>query len=417
MKKSTLFTGLIILVLIIVVAWLLWPKSAPDNAQGMMGGYGAQGPVPVETIRVKQQSVDMTMQLPARVVAYRQSEVRPQVSGIIEERLFEQGSLVEKGQKLYQLDDARYVANLKSAEADLQNARAQLKTIKTRAKRIRSLEAQKAVSQQDLDDVEAQLSQAEAGIAVAQANVDLQKINIEYAQIKAPISGRIGQTFLTEGALVSSGQDQPLAIITQLSPVYVDMQVSADRAQRVMSLLSQQQRAKETQDSEEQTPQENRLTVSIPQNNGESLTGYLEFSDVVVEQSTGAITLRAVIENEPVNLLPGMFVTASLHLGSNQEILVPQRATSRNPLGGLDVWVVNDDNTATKKTLQSRQAYQDQWIIEKGIQAGEELVVVGYQKLQPGAEVKTSPWQGPEQPQAAAQKQSRAESKQTQSQE
>ena len=138
MKKSTLFTGLIILVLIIVVAWLLWPKSAPDNAQGMMGGYGAQGPVPVETIRVKQQSVDMTMELPARVVAYRQSEVRPQVSGIIEERLFEQGSLVEKGQKLYQLDDARYIANLKSAEADLQNARAQLKTIKTRAQRIRS---------------------------------------------------------------------------------------------------------------------------------------------------------------------------------------------------------------------------------------------------------------------------------------
>lgn len=417
MKKSTLFTGLIILVLIIVVAWLLWPKSAPDNAQGMMGGYGAQGPVPVETIRVKQQSVDMTMQLPARVVAYRQSEVRPQVSGIIEERLFEQGSLVEKGQKLYQLDDARYIANLKSAEADLQNARAQLKTIKTRAKRIRSLEAQKAVSQQDLDDVEAQLSQAEAGIAVAQANVDLQKINIEYAQIKAPISGRIGQTFLTEGALVSSGQDQPLAIITQLSPVYVDMQVSADRAQRVMSLLSQQQRAKETQDSEEQTPQENRLTVSIPQNNGESLTGYLEFSDVVVEQSTGAITLRAVIENEPVNLLPGMFVTASLQLGTSEDILVPQRATSRNPLGGLDVWVVNDDNTATKKTLQSRQAYQDQWIIENGIQAGEELVVVGYQKLQPGAEVKTSPWQGSEQPQAATQKQSQAESKQTQSQE
>src|SRR5690606_4489227 len=119
----------------IVVAWLLWPQSAPEQGQGMAGGYGAQGPVPVETMEVQQKAIEMTMELPARVVAYRQSEVRPQVSGIIEERLFEQGSLVEKGQKLYQLDDARYLANLNSAEADLQNARAQLKTIKTRAQR------------------------------------------------------------------------------------------------------------------------------------------------------------------------------------------------------------------------------------------------------------------------------------------
>lgn len=414
MKKSTLFTGLIVVILLIVVAWLLWPQSAPDNAQGMMGGYGAQGPVPVETTPVQKKSIEMTMELPARAVAYRQSEVRPQVSGIIEERLFEQGSMVEKGQKLYQLDDARYVANLKSAEADLQNARAQLKTIKTRAKRIRSLKAQQAVSQQDLDDVEAQLAQAEAGIAVAQANVDLQKINIEYAQIKAPISGRIGQTFLTEGALVSSGQQQPLAIITQLSPVYVDMQVSADRAQRVMALLSQQSSQAQ---NEQASDTDNRLTVTVHQNTDSPLTGYLESSDVVVDPTTGAITLRAVIDNPNHTLLPGMFVTARLHLGSTQEVLVPQRATSRNPQGELDVWVVSDDNTATKKTLQSHQAYQDQWIVEQGIQAGEELVVVGYQKLQPGSEVKTSPWQGPNQPQAAAQQQSQAESKQTQDQE
>jgi membrane fusion protein (multidrug efflux system) len=391
MKKSTIFTGLIILILIIVVAWLLWPQSVPEQGQGMAGGYGAGGPVPVETMKVHQKAIEMTMELPARVVAYRQSEVRPQVTGIIEARLFEQGSLVEKGQKLYQLDDARYVANLKSSEADLQNARAQLKTVNTRANRIRSLKAQKAVSQQDLDDVEAQLAQAQAAIAVAQANVDLQKINIEYAQIKAPISGRIGQTFLTEGALVNSGQEQPLAVITQLSPVYVDMQVSADRAQQVMSVLSRQHQSQQTPQADTDEP--NRLKVTVSQNSGSELTGFLEFSDVVVDETTGAITLRAVLENEAMNLLPGLFVTATLHLGTNEEILVPQRATSRNPLGGLDVWVVNADNSVVKKTIQSQQAYQDQWIISEGIKSGETIVMVGYQKLQPGAQVNPSPFQ------------------------
>ena len=405
MKKSTVFTGLVIILLILTLAWLLWPQSAPENGQGMAGGYGAGGPVPVETIQVKEQSIEMTMELPARVVAYRQSEVRPQVSGIIEERLFEQGTLVEKGQKLYQLDAARYEANLASARADLQNASAQLKTVKARANRVRSLEAQKAVSQQDLDDVEAQLAQAEAAIAVAQSNVDLQKINIEYAQIKAPISGRIGQTFLTEGALVSSGQEQPLAIITQLSPVYVDMQVSADRAQNVMSLLSRQQQ------------DESRLTVTVNQTNGTALTGYLEFSDVVVDQTTGAITLRAVLENEQMNLLPGMFVTAELHLGNNREILVPQRATSRNPMGGLDVWVVQADNTAVKKTLQSRQAYQDQWIVSGGIEPGTTIVMVGYQKLQPGATVQASPWTGSAPAQSATDNNQPAETTQQDNQE
>jgi len=388
MKKNTLFTGLIIVVLILIIVWLLWPNSGQENAAG---GYGAGGPVPVETVQVQKKDIEMTMELPARVVAYRQSEVRPQVSGIIEERLFEQGSLVDKGQKLYQLDDARYVANLKSAEADLQNARAQLKTVNTRANRIRSLKAQKAVSQQDLDDVEAQLAQAQAAIAVAQSTVDLQKINIEYAQIKAPISGRIGQSFLTEGALVNSGQEQPLAVITQLSPIYVDMQVSADRAQQVMSVLSRQHQSQQTPQAN--TDESSRLKVTVSQNNGSELTGFLEFSDVVVDETTGAITLRAVLENEAMNLLPGLFVSATLHLDTNEEILVPQRATSRNPLGGLDVWVVNADNSVVKKTIQSQQAYQDQWIISEGIKAGETIVMVGYQKLQPGAQVNPSPFQ------------------------
>ncbi|GAA4815505.1 secretion protein HlyD [Marinicella pacifica] len=417
MKKSTLFTGLIVVILLIVVAWLLWPQSAPQNGQGMAGpgGYGAQGPVPVETMQVQQKEIEMTMELPARVVAYRQSEVRPQVSGIIEERLFEQGSLVEKGQKLYQLDDARYLANLNSAEADLQNARAQLKTIKTRAQRIRSLEAQQAVSEQDLDDVEAQLAQAEAAIAVAQANVDLQKINIEYAQIKAPISGRIGQSFLTEGALVSSGQDQPLAIITQLSPIYVDMQVSADRAQRVMAILSRQQLSH--REDGDNAGQETRLKVTVNQGGGQQHSGYLAFSDVVVDETTGAVTLRAVLDNDAMNLLPGMFVTATLHLGSQQEILVPQRAAARNPLGGLDVWVVNADNSAEKKTFQSQHAYQDQWIVADGVEAGETIVVVGYQKLQPGAQVTPSPWQGASQSLPATQHQQQANPNQQDNQE
>jgi len=393
MKKSTLITGLIFVTAVVILAWLFWPDSGEDVQQGMAGpgGYGAQGPVAVETMKVSKQAIEMTMELPARVVAYRQSEVRPQVSGIIEERLFEQGSLVEKGQQLYQLDDARYMANLKSAEADLQNAHAQLKTVKTRAKRIRSLEAQQAVSQQDLDDVEAQLAQAEAGIAVAQANVDLQKINIDYTKIKAPIDGRIGQSFLTEGALVSSGQAQPLAQITQLDPVYVDMQISAERAQMIIRKLNEYQ-ADAQSESENKNPQK-VITVSVNHAGQEPLTGTLAFSNVVVDESTGAITLRAIINNERFELLPGMFVTARLQPGKIEQLLVPQRATTRNPQGGLDLWIVNDDNTTKKVTVQSIQSHGDQWIIGDGLEPGQTIVVTGYQKLQPGSQVNATPWQ------------------------
>ncbi|KAA3643683.1 MAG: efflux RND transporter periplasmic adaptor subunit [Proteobacteria bacterium] len=404
MKKSTLITALVAIVLVVIFAWLLWPSSADQNAQGM-GGYGQQGPVAVETMTVQEKEIEMTMDLPARVVAYRQAEVRPQVSGIIEERLFEQGSFVEKGQKLYQLDDARYLANLASAQADFQNAQAQLKIVKTRAKRIRSLEAQKAVSEQDLDDVEAQLAQAQAGIAVAQANVDLQKINIEYAQIKAPISGRIGQTFLTEGALVSSGQEQPLAIITQLNPVYVDMQISADRAQVIIRKLNEfQAQALGNEDQKNAG-----INVVINHSGSDKLQGKLAFSNVVVNETTGAITLRALVDNHNNQLLPGMFVTATLQPGKVNQLLVPQRATTRNPQGGLDVWVVNPDNSVTKTTVQSIQSYENQWVIADGLNPGQTIVVVGYQKLQPGAQVNASEWQ-PNKATSAAQNQQKAES-------
>jgi|SRR5690554_1817288 len=393
MKKSTLITGLVVIVLAVAMAWFFWPKSVDQAGQGMAGpgGYGAQGPVAVETMKVEKQAIEMNMELPARVVAYRQSEVRPQVSGIIEERLFEQGSLVKKGQQLYQLDDARYMANLKSAEADLQNAKAQLKTVEARSKRIRSLEAQKAVSEQDLDDVMAQLQQAKAAIAMAQANVDLQKINIDYTKIKAPIDGRIGQSFLTEGALVSSGQAQALAQITQLDPVYVDMQISADRAQMIIKKLNEFQA--DTQVESDTKNSKKAITVVVNQVGQEPLTGTLAFSNVVVDESTGAITLRAIINNERFELLPGMFVTASIQPGKIEQLLVPQRAATRNPQGGLDVWVVNDDNTTKKVTVQSVQSHGDQWIIGDGLESGQTIVVTGYQKLQPGSQVNASPWQ------------------------
>lgn len=394
MKKSTLITGLIFVAAVAVLAWLFWPGSGEEAQQGMAGpgGYGAQGPVAVETLKVKKEAIEMTMELPARVVAYRQSDVRPQVSGIIEERLFEQGSLVEKGQQLYQLDDARYMANLKSAEADLQNAKAQLKTVEARSKRIRSLEAQKAVSEQDLDDVLAQLDQAKAAIAMAQANVDLQKINMEYTKIKAPISGRIGQSFLTEGALVSSGQAQPLAQITQLDPVYVDMQISAERAQMLIRKLNEYQ-AEAISEAEDTPTAKKEVTVVVNQAGQEPLTGTLAFSNVVVDESTGAITLRAIIDNKRFQLLPGMFVTASLQPGKVEQLLVPQRAATRNPQGGLDLWVVNEDNTAKKTTVQSIQSHGDQWIIGDGLESGQTIVVTGYQKLQPGSQVSATPWQ------------------------
>ncbi len=366
------------LMVIALAAGAYWYVSSNNSATPNKSGYGQASSTSVTQLIVKSEPVMNQIKLPGRTAAFSQSQVRPQVTGIIKERLFQEGAMVEKGQPLYQLDDARYVANLSSAQANLQSARANFKATQARFKRIQSLLVKKAVSEQDLDDVEAELDQAEAAIAVAKANVELQKINVDYSHVYAPLSGKIGQSKLTVGALVTASQAESLAVITQLDPIYVDMQVSGEQAIGIQKKINQGE----------------VIDVELAAiTGGENIRGVLEFSDVNVNETTGSVALRARFDNTDHALLPGLFVSAELSLGIQDAFLVPQRATTRTPKGDLVVWVIDSNNQAHPKTIQVNRALRDQWVVVSGLVDGDRIVMEGYQKLAPGAVVEASPWQ------------------------
>ncbi len=367
---------LVVLALAVAAYWFYNKRQA--GGAGQAGFPSGQQVTQVTAVVVKPQPVTVTMNLPGRTVAYQQSQVRPQVSGIITERLFKEGSLVEKGQQLYQLDDARYAANLKSAKANLMSAKANLKTTEARYKRVKSLEQRQAISEQDLDDVMAQLDQAKAAIAVQEAAVALEQINVDYTHVYAPISGRIGKSNLTVGALVTASQQQSLAVITQLDPMYVDLQVSGEQAVMVQQQLNQNA----------------ALEVVLSDVPGqEKVQGVLEFSDVNVNETTGAVGLRAKVDNPNKTLLPGLFVNAQVFLGEQNSILIPQRAAIRKPSGELLVWVIENNNQVRAQLIKVSHAQNNQWVVVDGLSDGDQIVVEGYQRLAEGAQVNATPWQ------------------------
>ena len=342
-------------------------------------------PVPeVSILLLKKQGITHQHSLPGRVTAFRQSVVRPQVDGIITQRMFEEGAEVEKGQQLYQIDDTRYKAVLSGAVADLHSAQANLKAAQARAKRYRELVQKNAISRQDYDDAVAVLDQAQAAIGVAQAKVDLAKIDVDYTKVYAPISGRIGRSHVSEGALVTANQAQELATITVLNPVYVDMQQSAGD-QAVMDIRTELGRNASVP-----------VHLVLEREAGESryaYTGQLKFFEVTMDQTTASTTLRAEIPNPEGHLLPGRFVRAVLELGEEQVLLVPQRATTRTAQGELKVWVVDSEHKARQRTIKADSAYQDSWIVSSGLEAGETLIIEGYQKIQEGQQVSTVAWE------------------------
>ncbi|MBF0423771.1 MAG: efflux RND transporter periplasmic adaptor subunit [Magnetococcales bacterium] len=322
--------------------------------------------------------------LPGRVVAARQSDVRPQVDGIITRRLFEEGSEVVKGQQLFQIVDSRYEAVLKSALADLHGAQANLIAVKASVERSGELAKNNLVSRQAYDDKVASLGVAQAAIGIAQAKVDQARINLEYTKVSAPISGRISRSLVSEGALVTANQSRELATITALSPMYVDMQQSAGDP-TVMNLHAKL-----------------AGNAAIPvhlmlgrggDGNRYAHTGQLKFSEVTIDRSTGSFTLRAEFPNPDGYLFPGMFVRAMLDLGEEQVLLVPQRATTRTALGELQVWVVDDEGKAQHRTIQAESTYHDGWIVVSGLKAGEMVIIEGYQKVRNGQQVRTVAWQ------------------------
>ena len=339
-------------------------NDEPTNSQ--------QQPAPkVGTVTLVSQSYTLTSELPGRTAAYRIAEVRPQVSGIIQKRLFKEGSQVEANQQLYQIDPAIYEANLKTAQADLLAAR-------TLAERYKVLVEERAVSRQQYDDAQANRLAAEAALQRAQ-------IDQRYTRVLAPISGRIGRSSASEGALVSNGQAQELAVIQQLDPIYVDVTQSANEMLRLRRELSDGQLEKAGETAAQ-------VTLKLQDGSQYPHTGTLEFSEVSVDPSTGSVTLRAVFPNPDSLLLPGMFVQANLVDGvQKQVILAPQQGITRDPKGQATAMVVGADNKVEARTLKAQRTAGSYWLVTEGLQDGDRLITEGIQFVQPGVTVDPYP--------------------------
>lgn len=348
-------------------------QHAPQAAAAMPVGVQALQPT----------AVTITSQKPAKLVAAEVAQVRPQVSGIIERRLFTEGAMVKAGEPLYRIDPAPFAANLAQAEAALARANADLAKQTSRQQRYLTLKQQKAVSQQEFDDVNAALLQAKADVQTAQAQLTKAQLDLQYSQVKAPISGIIGKSNVTAGALVSSNQAEALATITQLQPIYADFSLSS----RELAELKARLRSGELQ----QADAEQR--VSFTDETGQRFSdGRLLFNEVQVDATTGSVTLRASFANSDGLLLPGAFGRIEFVEGSSANaLLVPQFAVSRNAKGEPTALVVANDQTVAQRVLQVSRAVQGQWWVQQGFVDGDQLIVEGLQKVRPGMPVKAVP--------------------------
>lgn len=366
--------------ILLAIGLLAACKSAPPP----------RGPAEVGVVVLQPERVVLTTELPGRTSPYLVAEVRPQVNGILKERAFQEGADVKAGGLLYQIDPAPYQAAFEQAKAAYEMAEASLPAARSRAERLKNLVSIRAVGQQDYDDAAAALQTAEANAAAAKATMESARINLEYTPIKAPISGRIGRSAVTVGALVTAYQPVPLAVIQQLDPIYVDVtQSSADllRLRRAM----QSGALKEGGDA--------RRTVRLLLEDGSPYAqeGTLQFRDVTVDPSTGSVTLRLVFANPDHVLLPGMFVRAVLEEGVNdQAILAPQQGVSRDVKGNPTAWVVGQDEKVELRPLELDRAIGNRWLVTKGLAGGDRIIVDGLQKVRPGTEVKAVPFAQPE---------------------
>lgn len=349
----------------------------------------AQSPPPiveVSVITLKPQKVMLTTELPGRTSAYLIAEVRPQVGGIIQKRLFTEGSDVKEGEVLYQIDPAVYQATYNSAKAALARAEAKLIPIRLKAGRYAELVKINAVSQQDYDDANAALKQAEADVEAGKAAVEIARINLAYTKVTAPISGRIGRSSVTNGALVTASQPAALATIQQLSPIYVDVtQSSAELLRLKQNLASGLLKSNGAAQA--------RVRLILEDGSPYPLQGTLKFSEVTVDQSTGSITLRAIFPNPKHMLLPGMFVRAILEEGVNEHaILVPQRGVTRNPAGNAMVMVVGSEEKVEPRVIKVPRTVGENWLVSEGLKAGDRVILEGLQKARPGTPVKAVPF-------------------------
>jgi membrane fusion protein (multidrug efflux system) len=367
------------------------------------------GPAEVATVTIRPERIVLTTELPGRTSAYLVAEIRPQVSGLLQKRLFEEGANIHEGDLLYQIDPVPYQAtydqakaalvtaqaNVGTAEANVVMAEANLPAIRSRAERLKGLVAIHAVGQQDYDDATAALRQAEANlnvtrsavqasrsaVEVSRTAVESARINLSYTPIRAPISGRIGRSNITVGAMVTAYQPIPLAVIQQLDPIYVDVtQASADllRLRRELesgNLKNGSSRRKVQLLLEDDTPY--------------SVSGTLQFQDVTVDPTTGSVTLRMVFANPKQVLLPGMFVQAVIEEGvDEQALLIPQQGVSRDPKGNPIALVVNAEGKVEQRAIVLDRAIRDKWLVTKGLVPGDRLIVEGIERVRPGDSVR-----------------------------
>ncbi|MDL4913575.1 MAG: efflux RND transporter periplasmic adaptor subunit [Enterobacterales bacterium endosymbiont of Blomia tropicalis] len=365
-----------------------------------------QQPPEVGVVTLKNAPLKISTELPGRTSAYRVAEVRPQVSGIILKRNFVEGSDVKAGQSLYQIDPATYQAAYDSAKGDLAQAEANARIAQLTVKRYKPLLGTKYISQQDYDTAVATAAQNDAAVQAAKANVETARINLAYTKVTSPISGRVGKSSVTEGALVQDAQTTALATVQQLDPMYVDVTQSSDDFLRLRQEL----------ESGKLKQNDGKANVTLLMQNGKSYAqpGTLEFSDVTVDETTGSITLRAIFPNPDHALLPGMFVRARLDEGTNPDaLLVPQQAVARTPTGQATVMVVGADNKVESRNINAAQAIGDKWLVTEGVKAGERVISTGLQRAKPGAKV--TPQEVSDDAKSAPESQSQAQSEKSSS--
>ena len=363
----------------------------------------AAGPTEVAFVTVQPERIVLTTELPGRINAYLVAEIRPQVSGLLQKRFFEEGTNVRAGDILYQIDPAPYQvaydqakAALAMSEADITLAEANLPAIRSRAERLKGLVAIRAVGQQDYDDAAAALRQAEANLGVRKAAIEVNRasvesarINLSYTPIKAPISGRIGISNITVGSMVTAYQAVPLAVIQQLDPIYVDVtQANAE--------LLRLRRNLEAGYLKRGGDSRRKVRLLLEDGTSYPVPGNLQFQDVTVDSTTGSVTLRLVYANPKQVLLPGMFVRAVVEEGINEQALfIPQQGVNRDPKGNAIALLVNSAGKVEQRPLTLDRTIGDKWIVTKGLAPGDRVIVEGSQKVRAGDTVRAVPLEQP----------------------
>jgi membrane fusion protein, multidrug efflux system len=366
------------------VALLLLAGCSSSDAENQRG---QRGPVQVGFVVVQRTAVPVQSVLGGRTVAFESSEVRPQVNGVIRRRYFVEGSYVRQGQPLYQIDPSLYRAAVNQAQANVAAARATLDAAQVRANRYKPLAEMEAISKQDYTDAAAQARQARAAVAQNSAALETARINLRYTSIPSPISGRIGRSLSTVGALVTANQAEPLAIIQRLDPIYVDIQQSSADLTRLRRSLAQGG----------VEPGSTQVRLKLEDGSDYAFTGTVQFSEVMVNESTGTVTLRARFPNPQNVLLPGMFVQALFTQAVDPSVfLVPQAAMQRDIGGDAYVFLVGKENKAERRKVVAERTYGTNWVVTSGLNPGDKVITQGTNNLRSGAQLKPVPASTPQ---------------------